>query len=549
VFAGVFVIVWLGSGVVTINAQLLGGNISFLQSVCVLGYCIAPLALASLRPVMAHTAEQMELKQQAEAVRRKTEFAEAMQYVEDSRARLQAVQTEKREAQYRLRAAKAEPATGEAEIDQLEREIKLLEEREVMAQKELGAVTTMLVSSTRGMAKHDTAVTGQQHGTRTRHTTTQLGPTTPQQVDELRSHMCAYFCPFTFPVAGSVLAALIHQARPSLRAEELLQLTKNISARLHSDAASVASAGDVILVEDLIRKFENLPTRTTHHHLVEEGVVLGGPLLGHNLLYEAVKDESEFIVAKKLREDELPGHILLAQHEKELASHHIVPFHMFSYPSPVHTPVTTTTTSPIAASRTVAATGAPPSASFQLPRTPIKPLASAKPPPVQLKKWMYMPRYVQALEKYPRPLPPSRAQPLISQMLAALRFMHAQGIMHMDVKPANVFMDMQMNCWLGDFGSAAKEGATVWNVTVAFVPTDLRVPTDLKGRGAPYTASAKYDYWTLAVTVADMLAGPGEKEVGDGPVDLPTKVVKERLGRLSPQTAEVRELIGWLDRK
>ena len=48
VFAGVFVIVWLGSGVVTINAQLLGGNISFLQSVCVLGYCIAPLTLASL---------------------------------------------------------------------------------------------------------------------------------------------------------------------------------------------------------------------------------------------------------------------------------------------------------------------------------------------------------------------------------------------------------------------------------------------------------------------------------------------------------------------
>ena len=48
VFAGVFVIVWLGSGVVTINAQLLGGQISFLQSVCVLGYCIAPLALASL---------------------------------------------------------------------------------------------------------------------------------------------------------------------------------------------------------------------------------------------------------------------------------------------------------------------------------------------------------------------------------------------------------------------------------------------------------------------------------------------------------------------
>jgi len=48
VFAAVFVIVWCGAGVVTLNAALLGGNISFLQSVCVLGYCLAPLSLASL---------------------------------------------------------------------------------------------------------------------------------------------------------------------------------------------------------------------------------------------------------------------------------------------------------------------------------------------------------------------------------------------------------------------------------------------------------------------------------------------------------------------
>ena len=47
VFASVFVIVWAGAGVVTLNAQLLGGNISFFQSVCVLGYCIFPLVLAA----------------------------------------------------------------------------------------------------------------------------------------------------------------------------------------------------------------------------------------------------------------------------------------------------------------------------------------------------------------------------------------------------------------------------------------------------------------------------------------------------------------------
>eukprot|EP00916_Digyalum_oweni_P002718 GHVL01005073.1.p1 GENE.GHVL01005073.1~~GHVL01005073.1.p1 ORF type:complete len:175 (+),score=17.78 GHVL01005073.1:23-547(+) len=48
VFGMVYVIVWVGSGVVTLNALLLGGKISFFQSVCVLGYCIFPLDLAAL---------------------------------------------------------------------------------------------------------------------------------------------------------------------------------------------------------------------------------------------------------------------------------------------------------------------------------------------------------------------------------------------------------------------------------------------------------------------------------------------------------------------
>lgn len=45
-FAEVFVLVWIGAAVVTINSKLLGGNISFFQSVCVLGYCLFPVALA-----------------------------------------------------------------------------------------------------------------------------------------------------------------------------------------------------------------------------------------------------------------------------------------------------------------------------------------------------------------------------------------------------------------------------------------------------------------------------------------------------------------------
>ncbi len=48
VFAAVFVIVWAGAAAVTINAQLLGGSISFFQSVCILGYCVFPLTLSAL---------------------------------------------------------------------------------------------------------------------------------------------------------------------------------------------------------------------------------------------------------------------------------------------------------------------------------------------------------------------------------------------------------------------------------------------------------------------------------------------------------------------
>ncbi|KAL6040983.1 Yip1 member 6 [Balamuthia mandrillaris] len=47
IFSGIFVIVWVGSFVVTINAILLGGKISFFQSVCVLGYCLGPLDIAA----------------------------------------------------------------------------------------------------------------------------------------------------------------------------------------------------------------------------------------------------------------------------------------------------------------------------------------------------------------------------------------------------------------------------------------------------------------------------------------------------------------------
>ncbi|KAI6244698.1 hypothetical protein HI914_07507 [Erysiphe necator] len=51
VFSGVFAMIWIGEAVVTAQIKLLGGNISFAQSICVIGYTLFPIVIASLLSV------------------------------------------------------------------------------------------------------------------------------------------------------------------------------------------------------------------------------------------------------------------------------------------------------------------------------------------------------------------------------------------------------------------------------------------------------------------------------------------------------------------
>ena len=46
--------VWAGAAIVTLNAQLLGGRISFFQSVCVLGYSLFPLDVGAYVVLLLH---------------------------------------------------------------------------------------------------------------------------------------------------------------------------------------------------------------------------------------------------------------------------------------------------------------------------------------------------------------------------------------------------------------------------------------------------------------------------------------------------------------
>ena len=59
-FGVLFMIMWGGAFVVTINTKLLGGHISFFQCVCILGYCVFPIVVAAaaiflLKTIGIHT--------------------------------------------------------------------------------------------------------------------------------------------------------------------------------------------------------------------------------------------------------------------------------------------------------------------------------------------------------------------------------------------------------------------------------------------------------------------------------------------------------------
>mmetsp|Transcript_10588 Transcript_10588/g.21326 ORF Transcript_10588/g.21326 Transcript_10588/m.21326 type:complete len:229 (-) Transcript_10588:1229-1915(-) len=48
VFSLIFFVVWVGSAVITVNAQLLGAKLSFFQTLCMLGYCVFPVLAGAL---------------------------------------------------------------------------------------------------------------------------------------------------------------------------------------------------------------------------------------------------------------------------------------------------------------------------------------------------------------------------------------------------------------------------------------------------------------------------------------------------------------------
>ena len=87
------------------------------------------------------------------------------------------------------------------------------------------------------------------------------------------------------------------------------------------------------------------------------------------------------------------------------------------------------------------------------------------------------------------------------RLVRAIRALHAANLVHMDVKPANVFLDVSGSWFLGDFGSMVGVGDRILSCTDMFL-WDAYIAT------APGPARFEYDWHMLVATICCHLAAP-----------------------------------------
>jgi len=102
------------------------------------------------------------------------------------------------------------------------------------------------------------------------------------------------------------------------------------------------------------------------------------------------------------------------------------------------------------------------------------------------------------------PLPISEAVAIADRMLAALAALHGAGIVHRDVKPANVLLTADGDVKLTDFGIARLDDAATLTVEGSVLGTPAYLPPEQAQGERPTPAG---DLYSLGAVCFEMLAG------------------------------------------
>jgi serine/threonine-protein kinase len=126
------------------------------------------------------------------------------------------------------------------------------------------------------------------------------------------------------------------------------------------------------------------------------------------------------------------------------------------------------------------------------------------------------------------PMPPDRAGYIVDRILSALEHAHRAGIVHRDMKPANVMVTELGGVKIMDFGIARVRGTEHMTVegqaigTPAYMPPEQALGEDVDGRADLYSVGVIF-YRLLTGTLpfdADTPIGMLQKQIADTPAPL-----------------------------
>ena len=107
------------------------------------------------------------------------------------------------------------------------------------------------------------------------------------------------------------------------------------------------------------------------------------------------------------------------------------------------------------------------------------------------------------------PIPHEQAEAWLRQLLDALGYMHAQGVVHRDVKPENIMFNESGRPVLVDFGSAVNISRLTRTLTQGAFSAAYAAPEQISGKGkiGPWT-----DFYSLAATWYEVFSNSAAEE-------------------------------------